>query len=432
MGETILGVGLLVFLGHLFLALFKKTGIPDVLLLMIIGILLGPYVFNLLTPADFGKVGSVLTTIALIIILFEGGANLDLKGLRSSILDSTTITLTTFAVSIFIITTLALLFLTDSFLTGLLLGVILGGTSSAVVIPMITIYRLETKPKLILFLESALTDVLCIVFAFGLFEAIKSGEFSTGHMIGKIISSLIMASVIGAIGGFGWSMILNKIRQFPNTIFTTFAYLFILYGIAESLGFSGAITALFFGVTISNLNGGHMKRTNVLKDVKLEQFTAIEKSLFSEMVFLLKLFFFIYLGISLVFTDISLFFVGSIITLLVYTARMIITRLLLKTDVSRHDAIIVSVMVPKGLAAAVLATVPVQMNLPGAEIIQSTVYAVVFMSIIFTSILIPLIHKTSVGIAFNIFFQSFENRPNIEIIDVPTEKITDYQDENKS
>jgi Kef-type K+ transport system membrane component KefB len=57
-------VGILVFLAHLFTGIFSRTRIPDVILLMGIGIGLGP-VLGVITPANFGEVGPVFTTITL-------------------------------------------------------------------------------------------------------------------------------------------------------------------------------------------------------------------------------------------------------------------------------------------------------------------------------------------------------------------------------
>jgi len=65
-------VGILIFLAHLFTSVFSRTRVPDVLLLIIIGICIGP-VFGLVSTSQFGIVGPVMTTITLIIILFESG-----------------------------------------------------------------------------------------------------------------------------------------------------------------------------------------------------------------------------------------------------------------------------------------------------------------------------------------------------------------------
>src|SRR5262245_36526636 len=76
MAETILFIGLIVFLAHFFVALFRKTKVPDVLWLTLLGLLLGP-VTHEVRPESFGQAGSVISTIALVLILFESGMTLD-------------------------------------------------------------------------------------------------------------------------------------------------------------------------------------------------------------------------------------------------------------------------------------------------------------------------------------------------------------------
>jgi NhaP-type Na+/H+ or K+/H+ antiporter len=73
----------------------------------------------------------------------------------------------------------------------------------------------------------------------------------------------------------------------------------------------------------------------------------------------------------------------------------------------KHDAALVAVMSPKGLAAVVLASIPLQQNLPGGEILQAVTYGVVFLSIVFTSVLTFLIERTRVADLYGALFQGF-------------------------
>ena len=84
MSTTILIIGLMVFFAHFLSLQFRKTNIPDVLVLMLVGILIGP-VLGITTPEDFGKIGSLIATIALVVILFEGGTTLNLDVLGKSL-----------------------------------------------------------------------------------------------------------------------------------------------------------------------------------------------------------------------------------------------------------------------------------------------------------------------------------------------------------
>src|SRR3954453_22014601 len=92
---NILVVGFLIFVAHAFTGLFSRTRVPDVLLLTVIGIFLVP-VLHLVTPENFGAVGAVFATVALVIILFEAGLSLDLKVLRGVVRSRLTLPFTHF------------------------------------------------------------------------------------------------------------------------------------------------------------------------------------------------------------------------------------------------------------------------------------------------------------------------------------------------
>jgi len=76
-----------------------------------------------------------------------------------------------------------------------------------------------------------------------------------------------------------------------------------------------------------------------------------------------------------------------------------------------------SVMVPKGTAAAVLAAIPLQMVLEGGEHIQNVIYAVVVISIVMTAFLLFLVEKTRVekllGLVFSGYRSDFETTEDI-------------------
>ena len=96
LGNLVLSIGIIIFAAHVFTAMFQKTKIPDVLLLILIGILIGPNFFNILKPQDFGFAGPILSSIALILMLFEGGNHLSINNLKESLRDSIPIALITF------------------------------------------------------------------------------------------------------------------------------------------------------------------------------------------------------------------------------------------------------------------------------------------------------------------------------------------------
>ena len=388
MSITILAIGLMVFFAHFLSLQFRKTNIPDVLVLMLLGILLGP-LLGIITPQDFGKIGSVIATIALVVILFESGTSLNLDVLGKSLKATGVLALWCFLLTTLIVTAFGFYLLDLSLLPAAMLGVTLGGTSSAVVIPMVEALRLSEKPATVLVLESALTDVLCIVGVFALLQVYTQGGVEPGKLVGGVLAALIFAAIIGVLGGIGWLLVLGKVRDFPNTISSTLAYVFIVYGVTEQLGFSGAIAALALGITLTNFEQFGLTRIQSLSNQTIVPLNEIDLVFYRESVFLLKTYFFVYLGISIHFGAAHLALVAVAMTVLVFVMRTGLTRFIYRdVGYNLRDTALTSMMAPKGLAAAVLAGLPLQYGVAGGETIRDTTYMVVLVSIVLCALLV--------------------------------------------
>jgi NhaP-type Na+/H+ or K+/H+ antiporter len=391
MAEIVLVIGLIVFLAHFFTALFRRTRVPDVLLLLLLGIILGP-VAGLVKPADFGQVGGVISMFALIVILFESGIDLKPEVIARTWRPTLGLTLVTFAL------TIGVAYLIGFYLLGLtpmlawILGATVGGTSAAVVIALVKSLKMAEPGGTVLILESALGDVLCIVLLLGLVEAAALGSLHPGKMIGSIFASLVCAGIIGLIGGFLWLAVLNSVRQFPNTTFTTLAFLFILFGVSDMLGFSGAIAALAFGATLTNHpRMSFLHQATPLRNRELGVISESDVDFFMEILFLLKTFFFIYMGVSIRFSDMRLIGIAAIFTAAIFLLRIPVVKFTFPNgSVEWKDAALMTFMVPKGLVSAVLASIPVDRGLPGADVLRDFTYMVVLLSVCVTAVLIPL------------------------------------------
>ena len=390
---TIVSVGCIIFLSHYFASLFERTKIPDVLWLFTIGLLLGP-VSGLVKPESFGAIGPVFTTITLIFILFESGIEQRLEPLINSLGGTAKITTYNFIGTCLVVGSIVY-FNTDLGLTrSLLLGSIVGGTSSAVVTTLARMFNLQERSSTILVLESAFSDVYTLAVPLTLLAAYKLGKFDLAYMTGQMISAFILAAMLGIAGAFLWSILLNRMRTLQNTVFTTPAFVFIIYGVVEILNYSGPIAALAFGITLGNIDvlGPPIMR-NVIsrKPIALNE---QERAFFSEAVFLLRTFFFLYIGISVRFQDGWMFLLGLGLTGALFLARIFIVRLSVPADTPARDAAFMAVMIPKGLGAAVLASLPLQQGVAGGEIIQSVVFSIILCSTLFSTVMCFLMDKT--------------------------------------
>ncbi|MCC6281774.1 MAG: cation:proton antiporter [Saprospiraceae bacterium] len=401
---TIVFVGITIFLSHYFASLFARTKVPDVLWLFIIGLLLGP-IGGIVSLSNFGAVGPVFTTITLVFILFESGIDQRLEPLINSLGGTARITTYNFFGSCLVAAGITYFYTDLGVLRSLILGSIVGGTSSAVVTTLAKQYPMTERSSTILVLESAFSDVYTLAIPLTLLSAYKIGRVDVAFVTGQMIAAFLLAAMLGIAGAFLWSVLLNRMRTLQNTVFTTPAFVFIIYGIVEILNYSGPIAALAFGITLGNidvLGPPIMKNVISRKPISL---TDHERAFFSEAVFLLRTFFFVYIGISVRLQDWWMLMLGAIITGALFLIRIPIVRLAVPRDTPTKDAAFMATMIPKGLGAAVLASLPAQQGIPGGEIIQSVVFSVILCSTLFTTILTFLVDKTWVSNVYEWIFR---------------------------
>jgi potassium/hydrogen antiporter len=403
MSQVIFTLGAILFLAYVFLLVFDRTRIPDVLLLILVGVVLGPYVLGMTSPADFGKVGAVLSTVALIVVLLLGGVELDLDTLATALRPTLLLTLVTFVATMALVAAIGRFVLELSGLMALTMGAILGGTSSAVVIPIVRSLRLPVYPATILTLESALTDVLTIVLASALMGAAvaQGGGISPLALIGSLVSSMTMATILGVASGLLWLWLLHVSPNSEEFVLATVAFALLVFGVADGLGFNGGIAVLTFGLTLSNWRAMKIDRIPALGRLTFGSLKPRDHAANRQGQFLLKVFFFVYLGISIPFRDGRLIALAFVTVVLVYLARHVIVRFTVNTrqlDTTATAAL--CALAPKGLAAAVLAGQPLRLGLQGGEVIEDFSFMVVLISITLTAIMVALSRLDAVRAAY--------------------------------
>jgi len=392
LAASILLIGGLVFLAHLFEHIFSRTRIPDVLWLLLIGVGLGP-ASHLLSPEKFGVIGPAFVSITLVLILFESGLSLQFQRLRRALPGTLALSTSSFIGEAGIVA-LATWGLTNlGVWRAALLGVIIAGNSPTVIVPLAKGLGMGDQTRDILFLESAFGDVVSIVLALALlnFHA-NAGSAGWAQWLGTAGGFALGfggAILLGAAGGLAWGMALRRTRGLENPMFTTPAFVFIIYGGAELLHANGAIAALAFGVVLGNIEYSPLVR-ETLPAVGLN---SAEMGFLGEIVFLLKTFFFVYIGLSIRFADVRWLLFGGLLTVLLLLPRVPSVRFTLRHRAPPRDASLAACMVPKGLAAAVLAELVVQQGLPGAEALQNTVYAMIFFGVVVTSVLVFSVNR---------------------------------------
>ncbi len=399
----------LVFLGMALEEVFRRTGVPDVLILLMLGLVAS--LSGVIDVKSLHGVDQVFTTSALVLILFEGAVRLRLKDLTSALGGATALTLISFVITVAVVGLLGVMLFQMRPLAALLLGCILGGTSSAVVIPMVQTLKINRDTRIVLTLESALSDVLCIVFTLALTAALTAGELSWGTVGLDLAYGFGVALLIGALSGFAWAVWMRALRKKRPSMLFVAAAVFLVYALAEALGTFGAIACLAFGVVLGNAET-LMKGRPYAEDLGIYEG---ERFFLSEVAFLLKVFFFVYLGASLQLSGYEPIVFGGITTVAIFAIRPFAVRVSMRARTTPpRDAKIASVLVPKGLAAAVLATVPMQAGVAEGSLIEAVTFGVIFFSIITASALTLFVDRSFVSSAYMRLFSRYAGRGDDE------------------
>ncbi len=375
----LLAAGVVIFSGVAGEAFFKKTGIPDVAFLMILGVVIGP-VFGIIQPEAVIQIVPYFAALALIIIMFDGGLNLDLKQIIRTAHFSFTLAIVGFILSV-IIVTLAVHYILDwSWLESILLGSIVGGSSSAIVFGLVRNVKISNETKNMLSFESALTDILATIIAFILFEAILVGQFDLQVLQETLGRAVVVGLVLGFGVGIPWMYVSTKLSNAQHAYMLTLGILFVLFFLANSFGESGALTALVFGLMIGN-------RKNLAKTLRFKlPRIALDDPTHNQLTFLVRSFFFVFVGLMASFGRVEYIVLGVGMTIVIYFGRIIVAKITLTKRFSLLDKRVTYSMIPRGLAAAVLATIPITLGLPNAEVYPQIVFFIILASVIITTI----------------------------------------------
>ncbi|MBK5133064.1 cation:proton antiporter [Candidatus Bathyarchaeota archaeon] len=378
----------IIILGFLGEEFFKRTSIPDPLLLLLLGVVMGP-IFNFFAQDELLAITPYFSALALIIILFDGGLNMKIREAVKNSPRALVMALMGWTLNVLITAAFCKVFLGWRLLNGLLLGSIVGGGSSLIVIALTRKLGVNEEVETLLSLESILTDVLCTVGAFAAINIILSGEISLEAALGSVGLAFSVGILVGLGFGVLWLFALEKLKGKPNAYMLTLAVLFLTYVVATLLGGSGAISALFLGLIIGN-NGSIAKllkfRTTVSIDDHVRDFHC-------QISFLIRSFFFVFTGLLFTFSSFALVLFGLLLTFAFLGIRFIIIKITtLKSNLHSVETLM-TIMFPRGLAAAVLASLPLTMGIPGSELFPEISFIVILASILVTTIGVVFLKK---------------------------------------
>lgn len=249
----------IVVLGVLAQWIAWRARLPSIVLLLAIGIIIGP-VLGLLDPDQvFGDLLFPVTSLSVAIILFEGSLTLrfrEIHGLRGPILNLVTIGA---AISIIVLTFAAVTFLQAPLPIALLIGAIASVTGPTVVVPMLRAIRPTPAIAKVLRWEGIIIDPIGAILAVIALEfALKGAHGDIGWVLGRLIVS---GCVIGALGALVLGTLLKRhlVPWYLRNV-VTLAVLFTAFTTSNLVAHeAGLLTVTVMGITLANMRGLDME-----------------------------------------------------------------------------------------------------------------------------------------------------------------------------
>lgn len=362
----IIASSVILILSFFFGEISKKTSVPSVLMLIILGVVtnLGMQALGI-TNINFDPILEVLGIVGLIMIVLEAALELKLsRDKLAPIFMSFVIALVGLLLSIWLTAMLLQYFVEgmDS-LTAWIYSTPLSILSSAIIIPSVVHLRSDKKEFHIY--ESTFSDILGIMVFYFLTSKIPSADGSS-HEGGSFLTfglTTLLTIVLSLVFSYIVILIFQKIKSDAKQ-FLLLSVLLLLYSLGKLMHLSSLIIILIFGLVIANMDlffQGPLKRW--LNKSKAEHIYHGLHVVTLESAFMVRTFFFVIFGITIVFSSLyswKVFGLSALCLAVIYIIRLLVLRVSIGKDIMPQLFI-----APRGLITVLLFNaIPVEAEVP--------------------------------------------------------------------
>lgn len=252
--------------GLLFTRIMKLVGLPNVTGYLIAGLLIGPYVFNLITP-DALDVLDIVTTVALGFIAFSIGSSFKLEHLKTlgkSIVSITFIQ----ALGAVLLVDIALIAIGTDLPVALTLGAIATATAPAATLMVVRQYQAKGIVTNTLLPVVAFDDAIgLMVFAisFAIAKVLANGtELTVNAVLVEPLIEIVLSLVIGAALGALSALVSRFFKSRSNRLTIILATVFAGLALSNLLGLSDLLVCMMIGALYANLFHASMPTLDIL------------------------------------------------------------------------------------------------------------------------------------------------------------------------
>lgn len=364
----------LLLAGVLASKLSSRFGVPALLLFLVIGMLAGSEGPGGI-PFDAPRTAMLIGSVALCLILFDGGLQTDVRGLtrqllvRGSLLATVGVVITAGIVAVFSVVVLGL-----GWVQGLLLGAILSSTDAAAVFSVLRArgVGLPMRLRQLIEFESASNDPTAVFLTVSL-VALAEGTLGSPALLPALyLYRIAGGAVLGWVLGAALVWLLDRIDLEHAGLYPvlTLAAVGIIFGTGELAGTSGFMAAYVAGLSMAPRIFVH--RNSLIR--------------FHEgLAWLMQITMFLILGLQVFpshLLDQAVMSVAISVALILIARPVAVLALFIGSELSIRERLMVSWVGLRGAAPIILATFPVVAGLPDSELIFNTVFFAVVISVL--------------------------------------------------
>ena len=267
----LLSISMILIVGMSMGWICQKCKVPSLIGMLATGVVLGPYVFNLLDSSILG-ISAELRKIALIIILTRAGLGLDMSELKKIGRPAVLMCFVPASFELIGIIILASKLMGLTILEAAIMGAVLAAVSPAVVVPRMVKLMDEgygTKegiPQLIL--AGASVDDVYVIVLFSTFVGMMQGEGVSVLRLINIPVSILLGILIGLLLGFVLAYFFKKVHIRDTSkvlIILSVSFLLVVFEdkLTTPITFSALISIMFIGIGLQRKREEVAKRLSV-------------------------------------------------------------------------------------------------------------------------------------------------------------------------
>jgi potassium/hydrogen antiporter len=367
--------GLILGAGLLSQLIAKLIKIPEMVVLVAAGALIGPSVLGIVENPLNGVGAQLLFNIGVALILFHGGTGISLRVISRTSIGLGLLVLPGVLITAVIVALVVWPVFGVAFPVALLIGAVLAATDPAILIPLFDRLKLRPKVSQTVIAESAFNDVTGTVLTLTLVGVAEAGSFTLAGPAWDFVRELVLGSVIGIVAGFILCYAIASTArsgiwdESPGV--AILAVVVLGYFSTEYLGGSAYLATFVMGLMIGNmdlLGLGHHDEHITLLEGFLGQVAEIATLLI-----------FVTLGLNLPFEALGKYLLGGLLVMFVFIfiARPITVLACLLPDRrggwTKEEIAFISWCRETGVIPAAVASLLLARGVEGADIAVSLV-----------------------------------------------------------